>query len=381
MTTYTKGLPGELPEIRDFINMVFSMHKAPHNFQRLLPKLYADTAFSEGFHYLAKEDGRIRAVVCALPFSLRSGDQTLSCASIGSVSVHPYSRGKGYMKELMEWVQRDLREQGVELGVLDGKRQRYQYFGYEPGGQKLEFQLVSDNFRHCAKDFTNFPLTFQPVTPEDTGLIAHCLRLHQNQTLHSLRTEENFLSICSSWNCRLYAVQNNGEVWGYFCAADHQILELVLEKEEALFSTLRTFMEANHLDRMTFACPSWNPERARLLSSFCERFLVSPEENFCIFQPQAVLSFFLHLKARNLPLTKASLVINPGDDTPLRITVEDAGIWVKTAPDHSGIPLTLPDMVRFLCSPGCILPGQMPAGLSSVNWFPLPLSLSPVDKC
>ena len=35
-----RGLqPGELPEILDFINMVFSMHRAPHNFRTLLPKL------------------------------------------------------------------------------------------------------------------------------------------------------------------------------------------------------------------------------------------------------------------------------------------------------------------------------------------------------
>ena len=37
MTVYCKGQPGELPEILDFINMVFSMHRVPHNFRTLLP--------------------------------------------------------------------------------------------------------------------------------------------------------------------------------------------------------------------------------------------------------------------------------------------------------------------------------------------------------
>ena len=42
--TYTRGKPDELGEIRDFINMVFSMHTRPHDFARMLPKLYADDA-------------------------------------------------------------------------------------------------------------------------------------------------------------------------------------------------------------------------------------------------------------------------------------------------------------------------------------------------
>ncbi|MEG0687625.1 MAG: GNAT family N-acetyltransferase, partial [Hungatella sp.] len=129
MAIYSKGLPGELSEIRDFVNMVFSMHRMPHNFEILLPKLYQDGQNTEAYHYLAKEGSKLKAIVCALPFSLISGKHTLSCAAIGSVSVHPYSRGKGYMKELMSWMQKDLKEQGVSLCVLEGRRHRYQYFG------------------------------------------------------------------------------------------------------------------------------------------------------------------------------------------------------------------------------------------------------------
>ena len=54
MTVYCKGQPGELPEILDFINMVFSMHRVPHNFRTLLPKLYGADRQTEWCHYLAK---------------------------------------------------------------------------------------------------------------------------------------------------------------------------------------------------------------------------------------------------------------------------------------------------------------------------------------
>lgn len=65
-----KGCAGELPDILDFANYVFSQSSQPHDFRRLLPKLYGENSGSEGYHYLVREDGRIRAMVCAMPLSL-----------------------------------------------------------------------------------------------------------------------------------------------------------------------------------------------------------------------------------------------------------------------------------------------------------------------
>ena len=113
MTVYCKGQPGELPEILDFINMVFSMHRVPHNFRTLLPKLYGTDCQTEWCHYLAKEDGQIRAVVCVLPIILEHSGHTITCATVGSVSVHPYSRGKGYMKQLMAMAADDMERRGL----------------------------------------------------------------------------------------------------------------------------------------------------------------------------------------------------------------------------------------------------------------------------
>lgn len=63
-------MPGNCPDILDFANYVFSQSSQPHDFRRLLPKLYGENSGSEGYHYLVREDGRIRAMVCAMPLSL-----------------------------------------------------------------------------------------------------------------------------------------------------------------------------------------------------------------------------------------------------------------------------------------------------------------------
>ena len=148
--TYTRGKPGELDEIRDFANMAFSMHTRPHDFARMLPKLYADGSATEGEHYLVREDGRLVAAVCAHPFTLACRDRTLPCAAIGSVSVHPYVRGKGYMRKLMTTAVADMAQNGIALSVLDGRRHRYAYFGYEPAGLRAEYNITPDNLRHMA---------------------------------------------------------------------------------------------------------------------------------------------------------------------------------------------------------------------------------------
>ncbi|MBQ6646260.1 MAG: GNAT family N-acetyltransferase, partial [Clostridia bacterium] len=102
-TVYTNGAPGEMPEIIDFINYVFSQAHVPHDFKALLPKVYGDDAplGVERFHFLAKQDGKIVGCVACRPTELIFGDQTLSCGFVGSVSVHPYHRGEGHMKRLM----------------------------------------------------------------------------------------------------------------------------------------------------------------------------------------------------------------------------------------------------------------------------------------
>ena len=125
MTEYRKALCGELPQIIEFIDMVFSLSGTPHDFASLVPKLYGNGKNTEPCHFLALEEGKIKAVVCSLPVTLRFGSRSLTCAAIGSVAVHPDSRGKGYMKRLMNDAIQDMKENHMALSCLTGLRQRY----------------------------------------------------------------------------------------------------------------------------------------------------------------------------------------------------------------------------------------------------------------
>ena len=126
MTEFCRGRSQDQEEIIDFINMVFSQNSVPHDFKTLLPKLYSDDADTGCCHFLAKEDGKIRAVVGLFPTQLHVGERRLKLGHIGSVSVHKYSRGKGYMKKLMHMAIEAAKAEGMDALVLGGLKNRYQ---------------------------------------------------------------------------------------------------------------------------------------------------------------------------------------------------------------------------------------------------------------
>ena len=201
-----KGCAGELPDILDFANYVFSQSSQPHDFRRLLPKLYGENSGSEGYHYLVREDGRIRAMVCAMPLSLLVAGKPLRAAGIGTVSVHPYARGKGYMKALMNRAMEDLKTQGYAMAFLGGMRQRYEYFGFTPTGTRASFHLTAGNLAHRYPGLSGEGVSLSPLEEPSSPWCREAYALYQLQPINGARTLQNFCTVGRSWDADLLAV-------------------------------------------------------------------------------------------------------------------------------------------------------------------------------
>lgn len=381
MTVYSKGQPGELPEILDFINMVFSMHRLPHDFRALLPKLYGAQQASERYHYLAKEEGKIRAVVCALPITLRCGERSITCAAVGSVSVHPYSRGKGYMKQLMAMATEDMEKNHITLSVLDGRRHRYQYYGYEPAGHSLEYQFIADDFRHCASRYPDVPVSLVKVECGDTGRIAALTRMYSEEPVRTDRPEQEFYDICSSWESVLYAVETAEGTAGYLCGRGSCIHELILTDESLAFSVLKAYLSLQGCDRLTLSVSPCDSARIRSISGFCERWGVKEDDNYRIFDYCEAIRFFLAIKAEREALTDGCLTLAIGGGTPLRITVSAGNAVVSACSGEPDLQMSEIEALDLLFSPASFYGKKPDSPLSSVNWFPLPLFVPHLDKC
>ena len=148
MVEYRKARKEEADDLLDFINYVFSQAHRPHDFKKYDPKMYdSEYPFWEE-HYVAVDDGRIRATVALTQRKDKEDEDGLVYGYIGQVSVHPYHRGKNYMRVLMNMAIADMQKAGYDYSLLDGQRQRYGYFGYEPANYRYRFLIDSTNIRH-----------------------------------------------------------------------------------------------------------------------------------------------------------------------------------------------------------------------------------------
>ncbi|MDR2102064.1 MAG: GNAT family N-acetyltransferase, partial [Treponema sp.] len=213
---YTKAKGEDYDEVIDLANYVFSAARVPHDFPALLPKLYKKEYFMEGIHYLAREDGKIKAIIGAYPLAMNILGDVLPGRGIGMVSVHPYARSRGYMRTLMEMALEDMRRDGVVFSCLGGQRQRYEYFGYTPVGMQFVFECRQANIRHTlGKDFLpGFSLRL--LSAADGEFIEGIRLFHEAKPARLERRGEKFFDILSSWTSRVYALLEGENLAGYF---------------------------------------------------------------------------------------------------------------------------------------------------------------------
>ena len=147
MLEYGRATMQEEAALLDFANMVFSLSHEPTDFRALQPVVYDRPGFSK-WTQVARENGRILGMVCTPDKVLKAGEGRLRFGYIGTVSAHPYERGRGIMKELMRRTIDAARDEGLDFLVLGGQRQRYQHFGFEDAGAKLSLYLSQGSISH-----------------------------------------------------------------------------------------------------------------------------------------------------------------------------------------------------------------------------------------
>lgn len=379
MVTYRKAAAEEFPQVLDFINMVFSMEHSPHNFRELLPKLYQQGQEEKSSHYLAVEDNQIRAVVCAAPIVLRHNEDVLTCSGIGSVSVHPYHRGKGYMRKLMNMALSDMQKENVSLSLLSGKRHRYQYYGYEKGGLRYTYRFIKDAFRHCRPHFPHKELETLQITSEDSPYFPLIYALYEKRSIRCGRTSQDFFSICQSWRYRLYAVLHNQTFCGYFSMSGNTVSEIGLTDPEDLFSCLECCLTLSGQDTLYLQLLPWESEYRLAVSGLYESCSISQDDNYQIFDYPRVLEFFLGIQAEKQKLEDGILDFSVKGAGNFRITVEKGIPKVSLLEETPSLVLTPNQVISCMFSPDSSLGSHLLS--QNCSWFPLPLSFCVLDKC
>lgn len=362
-------------DVLDFINYVFSNDHCPHDFKTLIPKAYADEKEEfDGIHYAAMEDGKIRSVISNLYMEEKVGSEILKYGMIGNVSVHPYTRGKGYMKALMKMIKDDSKKDGLDVLVLGGQRQRYQYFGFEPAGVRYRFQITKTNIRHCMKQVDCSDITFEKMENPDAPELAAAKALYEKRPAHGIRPLENFLFIMRNWASELYVIKKAGEMIGYIYG---NARELVLEKESDLAAVLKAWTEQKGVAEMNLTAHIFEKERISYLSSICEDMSVGYIQQICVLNWENVLRTMLAAKNEMEPLQDGKLTIRIEEES-FKICVSSGNVSVEKAVNENAdiSCMTVNEAQMLLFGQQNLLNSKK----EFKNWLPLPFFVDAPDE-
>lgn len=384
MVIYRKAIPDDFPNILNFINMVFSMSHCPHDFRQLLPKLYEKGQEEKSIHYLALENEEIKACVCVLPITLCCENKTITCATVGSVSVHPYSRGKGYMRKLMHIAIEDMKKSNISVSTLSGLRNRYQYYGYEKGGFVFQYCFTPDNFRHCREKFPKRKITLCQIQDTENPLLTEIQAIQENQILFAKKNPSDFLAIMKSWNAKLYGILENQMCKGYVALQGNQILEMRLTDKALLFASLEECLKESGSKELFLRILPYDTYLLKECTQLFESFTIALDDNYMIFDYPKVLDFFLNVKSKYTSLNSGSWDFTIKGHGTFQIQVDNGVPSVTQLKDLEGkssVNFSSFESILALFAPNCgmgLLETKLP---ENCNWFPLPLALSPFDKC
>lgn len=363
---YRRASADEYEDLIDFANFVFQI-----NFAELLPKLYSGHPELAQYHYLALEEGKIKGLVASIPLDFSIDGETVRAFGIGTVSVHPEARGKGYMKELMNRAIADAKADGADLMCLGGQRQRYEYFGFSKACVQRNYTLTPNNRRHWERISTK-GIDFLPLS-ESCEYAESCWQLHQMLPIHAKRNIENFAEICRSWSCEAWAIRKNRQFLGYCilnadCTA---AAELLLSDWQEVLPVLFALSEKAGKD-LSVTPFSWQKELNRALSLVSEGGAVSDGEMVRFLNFPRMLKLLLQRKARQSGLSDGSLVLEiPGEGKYLA-AAENGVVSIEETTKPADWSLSAVEMQNRIISVSNLWQYD---SLLENSWFPLPFEL------
>jgi predicted GNAT family N-acyltransferase len=380
---FIKGNDKQQDEFIDFINYVFNMDGQVSDFYRLLPKLYKREYHPCEYNYLALENDRIKAAVGSFPGEVIVCGNRLTYQGIGNVAVNPYSRSKGYMKELMNQAIEDMLVKNVDFSVLGGNRQRYSYFSYEKVGRKFSFWMDESNIKHEFGENKKTKFTFILVEENSKEILKAISELQINQSIYYTRDDKKLYDILKNWtSVDIYGIYEGNEFSGYLLSYDkNKVKEIILQKQEDLAEVVADFIKTIVKGGISIEIPDYQRYFVNVLSSFAERVSINDRANFAVFNYDRVIEAFLCLKAQTDILANGEITLTINGKKrkeKLLVSVKDNKVSVTPCDHDTDYEYTHKEAMSVLFENYSPLRCNLPLEVQS--WLPLPIYIFPADE-
>lgn len=377
MIEYRFAAPEHRADLIDFINYVFSQNSVPHDFKTLIPKVYADGRGYDDIHAIVLDDGRVKGVVGQYPVHASFGGVPLEIGYIGSVSTHPYARGCGYMIKMMEMQAEHAKETGIDIMMLGGQRQRYEYYGYSPVGCEYVYRVNAANVRHALKTVDASAISWKRFADASEAEIDDAYRLYQQQPITGVRSREDFTLILRTWRTEPYLLLREAELVGYMVVSGtDSVSELIISDASLVPALVKGWFAANELKRMSFTVPAIDTALNRVLATFAEGYQMANCTQARIVNLANVLRACLTLKMRTGALSDGEIILQMDDEAPVLARVKDGKLTVQETDAVPDLHLPRLEMQQLLFASNRF---AAPDVSCPVDWFPLPLFLYGAD--
>jgi predicted N-acetyltransferase YhbS len=380
---FEKAKLEDYDDVIDFGNFVFSQAHDPHDFPAILPKLYKREYFMDGVHYIAREEGRIKAAVGSYPLEMKVPGDTLPGMGIGMVSVHPYCRSRGFMQVLMRMAVEDMKSGGMAFSCLGGQRQRYEYFGYTPSGLSCCFECRTANIRHTLGRELKTGLSLRRISGGDTELLDRLYAMHESKPVHVLRRKDRFFDILSSWKSSVFAVMEGPRMAGYLICnpGGNRIHEINLEDNARTAEVMGLFLQTQGCNSVSVQIQPHEREKIAAFSCFAETYTMSHAYHFAVFDYRRFVLPFLKLKSSLNTLPGGSFTLQREGGPKLTLAVTNGQASLAETGEPAALSLSPASAVRFLFSADYAAGSAVVAGNPFLQGLlPLPLSFETADE-
>ena len=369
-------------DFMDLIDTCFGFHETERKFIHLLPKCYREQYRPQDSNYVViDENDALTAAVGAYDHEIMVCGYCIPCRGIGNVGVHPEHRNRGYMKAAMNQALADMITDGIALSTLGGRRQRYQYFGYDKAGPTYSFSLSHENFRHAFQNVSS-NLTVTQITDPNDPLISKIIELNQSKPFVPVRLRSSYLDIATSWHFMLLAITEGERFVGYCLRIGDHISEIQVVHDEEFLCLLRALYDYIG-GCFNLTIPVHQASYAAALAPIAENMFLNCAMHFNVLNFRLVTEAFLALKQTymTVPDGKLSFLIHGfARDERIAISVQNGKPSVEYIPDSEPVDYELSHLeaMEFLYAPIC--PARDGACDLARIWFPVPIFMFRADE-
>lgn len=374
------GTKNDEKELIETLNEVF-FSEEDIDFLFLLPKLYKEQYNPAENNIILKEDGVIKAAVGCYPVNVTVAGKKLRIMGIGNVAVTTDCRRKGYMIDLMNMSLEHMIAEGYDYSLLGGQRQRYEYFGYVPAGNGMNFTINKGNISRIRNGNTETDFTFEALDENNADAIAEIKALYDNSPFRAERKEEEMFDILRSWGCKPYVVYCGGEFKGYFVMKKGYLAEVKAVNTEDLLDIILCIIKASENESVNFTVPVYDTETCDFMSKRACGMSLCHVEQLNIFNYANFIEAFLTVKAERMNLCSGTLnvlVHGYAKDEKLAITVDGKNVTVAETDATPDVELDNLEAIAFFAGQYAAKRLSLPA--FAQNWFPVDFFMYGLDN-